>query len=51
VAAPSAPPAAPSIEEDWSQVDFAATPGPSLEEAPHAASAIRGGLPRPIALE
>jgi len=32
-------------------VDFAATPGPSLEEAPHAASAIRGGLPRPIALE
>jgi hypothetical protein len=53
VAAPSAPPP-PSLEEDWSEVDLSAAPGPpalSLEEAPQAASAVRGGLPRPIALE
>jgi hypothetical protein len=57
VAAPSptlAPPAAPSLEEDWSEVDLAATPSPSapdLAEPPRPASAIRGGMPKPEALE
>jgi hypothetical protein len=51
---PAAPPGAPTLEDDWSEVDLSATPGssaPRAEEAPHAASAVRGGLPRPIALE
>lgn len=50
VAAPVAPPAAPSLEEDWSEVNLG---GPPIgrEEAPRAAGAVRGGVPKPIALE